>query len=189
MNILIKREDLLILSKKILILKGVPGKDSNIVSDALVEANLRGHNSHGVIRIPKWVAGIKTGAINPLCKVKKIKETPGTILLDGDQGLGPVVGVKACAIAICKAREVGISLVSIRRASHLGMLAYYTEIIAKEGMIGVCMTNTESGVAPLVGRKKYWELTLCPLPSRLEVIQLFLICQPVWWLGEKLYWQ
>ncbi|GAF71977.1 unnamed protein product, partial [marine sediment metagenome] len=145
MDILIKKEDLLVLCQKILISRGVPQKDANIVSDALTEANLRGQDSHGVIRLSKWITGIEAGAINPLCRVKKIRETCGTTLLDGDQGLGPVVGVEASNIVICKAKEIGICLVSVRRASHLGMLAYYTEFMAKEGMIGICMTNTEPG--------------------------------------------
>lgn len=154
MDISIKREDLLILSKKILMSRGVPEKDSNVVSDALVEANLRGHDSHGVIRIPKWIIGIEAGAINPLCKVKEIRETCGVALLDGDHGLGPVVGIKASSVAVCKAKKIGISLVSVRKASHLGMLAYYTEFMAKKGMIGICMTNTEPGVAPYGGAEK-----------------------------------
>lgn len=150
----VSNKELLDLSKKIFMLRGVPERDASVVGTALVEANLRGHDSHGVIRIPKWVLGLETGAINPLCKVKTIKHLAGGAVLDGDRGLGPVVGVIASRIAMFKAKDTGISAVSIRRASHIGMLGYYTELIAKEGMIGICMTNTEPGMAPFGGAEK-----------------------------------
>lgn len=154
MGVLVTREELLDLVKKIFMSKGVPEKDANVVSDALVEANLRGHDSHGVIRIPKWTAGLEAGAINPLCKVKTIKETAAGAILDGDRGLGPVVGVTASNIAIFKAKEAGICAVSVKRASHIGMLAYYPELMTNKGVIGICMTNTEPGVAPFGGAEK-----------------------------------
>ena len=154
MDVLTAREELLDLSKKIFMSKGVPEKDTMTVSDALVEANLRGHDSHGVIRIPKWVVGLETGAINPLCRVKTIKQMAAGAVLDGDRGLGPVVGVAASNIAIFKAREAGICAVSVRRASHIGMLGYYADIIANNAMIGLCMTNTEPGMAPFGGAEK-----------------------------------
>ncbi|MDI7260644.1 MAG: Ldh family oxidoreductase [Thermodesulfobacteriota bacterium] len=154
MDVLVAREELLDLSKKIFMSKGVPEKDAMVVSDALVEANLRGHDSHGVIRIPKWVAGLETGAINPLCRVKTIKQMAAGAVLDGDRGLGPVVGVTASNIAIFKAKDTGICAVSVRRASHIGMLGYYSEMMAMKGMIGICMTNTEPGMAPFGGAEK-----------------------------------
>jgi len=154
MDVLVRREELLDLAKKIFMSKGVPEKDANMVSDALVEANLRGHDSHGVIRIPKWMAGLEAGAINPLCKVKTIRETAAGAILDGDRGLGPVVGVTASHIAVFKAKEAGICAVSVKRASHIGMLAYYPELMTKKGVIGICMTNTEPGVAPFGGAEK-----------------------------------
>ena len=105
MDVLVRREELLDLAKKIFMSKGVPEKDANMVSDALVEANLRGHDSHGVIRIPKWMAGLEAGAINPLCKVKTIRETAAGAILDGDRGLGPVVGVTASILPYLKPKR------------------------------------------------------------------------------------
>lgn len=126
----------------------MPEKDANVVGDALVEANLRGHDSHGVIRIPKWVSGLEIGAINPMTKVETVRETAASAFLDGGNALGPVVGVKASDMAIHKAKLVGIGIVIIRKASHIGMLGYYTEYMSRQGVIGICMTNTESGMAP-----------------------------------------
>ena len=154
MGILVQRDELLDLSKRIFISKGVHEKDADVVGDSLVEANLRGHDSHGVIRIPKWVLGLESSAINPMAKVETIRETPASALLDGGRGLGPVVGIKASNMAIYKAKEIGIGIIVIRKASHIGMLSYYTEFMSKQGVVGICMTNTESGMAPFGAAEK-----------------------------------
>jgi len=132
----------------------VPNGEAHLVASVLVEANLRGHPSHGVIRVPKWADGLKTGAINAHCAPSIIKETPSAAWMDGDLGLGPVVASIASKLAAQKAREAGIGLVSVCRASHIAMLQYYTEALASEGLIGAVMTNTESGVAPYGGVDK-----------------------------------
>ncbi len=148
MNIVVQREELLNLARKIFIAKGVPESEANLVADVLVEANLRGHGSHGVIRIPKWVSGLEAGAINPVAKVETVRETQASALLDGGRALGPVIGGQASDMAIHKATSVGIGIVVVRKASHIGMLGYYTEYMSRQGVIGICMTNTESGMAP-----------------------------------------
>jgi len=148
MNIAVLPEELLNLAQKIFMAKGVPEQEACLVGDALVEANLRGHDSHGVIRIPKWTTGLDAGAISTAANVETVRETKASAYLDGGSALGPVVGIKASDMAIAKAKEVGIGIILTRKASHLGMLGYYTEYMAKQGVIGICMTNTESGVAP-----------------------------------------
>ncbi len=148
MDITVTSEELLNLAQTIFVAKGVPELEADLVADALVEANLRGHDSHGVIRIPKWANGLEAGAISPIAKVETIRETDASALLDGGRALGPVVAIKASEMAILKARSVGIAIVVLRKASHIGMLGYYTEYMAKRGVIGLCMTNTESGMAP-----------------------------------------
>lgn len=148
MEIKIEHKTLRSLSKKIFMERGVCRDDAVIVVDVLVEANLRGHDSHGVIRIPKWIAGLDVGAINAMAKVVTVRETQASALLDGDRGLGPVVGIKASNLSIDRAKKLGVGLIVIRKASHIGMLGYYTEYMAKHGVIGICMTNSESGMAP-----------------------------------------
>jgi len=148
MNITVQPEELLILVQKIFTAKGVSEQEASLVGDALVEANLRGQDSHGVIRIPKWTTGLEVGAISPTAKVETVRETQASAFLDGGRALGPVVAVKASEMAIAKAKSVGIGIILIRKASHIGMLGYYTEYMAKQGVIGICMTNTESGMAP-----------------------------------------
>ena len=148
MNIAVLPEELLNLAQRVFMANGVPEQQAYLVGDALVEANLRGHDSHGVIRIPKWKTGLELGAISKTANVETIRETKASAILDGGRALGPVVGIKASDMAIAKAREVGIGIILIRKASHIGMLGYYTEYMAKQGVIGICMTNTESGMAP-----------------------------------------
>ena len=139
------------LCRDILAVQGVNADDASLVGDVLIEADLRGHGSHGVVRVPQWVKGLKAGAINARCAPKVMRETPATALIDGDLGLGPVVAMAALECAAGKAREAGIGMVSVRRASHIGMLQYYTRHLAAQGLIGMAMTNTESGVAPFGG--------------------------------------
>lgn len=148
MDVSVPPGELFKLIQAIFVSKGVSKQDARLVSDLLVEANLRGHDSHGVIRTPKWITGLKTGAISPIAKVKIIKETPASVLLDGGRALGPVVGHKASDIVIQKAKSIGIGIAVVCKASHIGMLGYYTEYMAKRGVIGICMTNSESGMAP-----------------------------------------
>ncbi len=145
-------EELKRVSIEILTAIGVPRENADVVADHLVEANLRGRDSHGVLlRLPRLIKGIKTGAINPSGKIKLIHETPATALLDGGLGIGQIVSLKAMELAIEKAKEVGIGVVSVRRASHIGFLGYYSEYAAKKGMIGIAFTNTEPAMAPTGG--------------------------------------
>lgn len=137
---------------EILTAAGVPEEDAGIVADQLVEANLRGRDSHGVlVRLPRLIEGIRTGAIKPHSKVKVVHETPATALLDGGQGIGQVVSMKAVELALKKAERVGVGVVSVRRSSHIGFLGYYSEYVAKRGMIGITLTNTEPAMAPSGG--------------------------------------
>ena len=153
-NISVTVERLRTVTERIFLANGVKESGARFVTDVLVEANLRGHDSHGVVRVPKWVIGLKSGAINPSCNPQVINESSGAALVDGDRGLGPVVARVAYKIAAKKARKAGIGMVSVRRASHIAMLQYYPELLASEGLIGVAMSNTESGMAPFGGIDK-----------------------------------
>ncbi len=96
--------------------RGVSAADVGFVTDVLVEANLRGHDSHGVVRVPKWVIGLESGAINARCAPRVIRETTNAVLVDDDRGLGPVVAKVATALVAEKARGAGIAMVSDPRA-------------------------------------------------------------------------
>ncbi len=133
---------------------GVPENDAGMAADVLVMADLRGVDSHGVSNYMEltYVQGLKNGLINPTPDVHIVRETPATALLDGDAGLGLVVGQRAMKVAIGKAREVGAAFVTVRNSRHCGMLAYYSMMALPHDMIGISMTNATPNVLPTFGR-------------------------------------
>ncbi|MFQ6076530.1 MAG: Ldh family oxidoreductase [Candidatus Bathyarchaeia archaeon] len=136
---------------EILVAAGVSPNGSRVIADHLVEANLRGKDSHGVFRLPMIVRGILKGSIKPGAEVKVVREEPATALLDGGQGIGQITSMEAMEMAVEKACKLGIGVVSVRRSSHIGFLGYYTEHAARSGMIGLAFTNTERAMAPFGG--------------------------------------
>ncbi|MEM4177662.1 MAG: Ldh family oxidoreductase [Nitrososphaeria archaeon] len=133
---------------------GLPKEDAEIVSDHLVTANLRGVDSHGVfVRVPHYLAAIKQGLINPKPNVRIVKESPSVCLIDGDNGFGPMVAMKATELAIKKAKSNGVSVVGVKNTSHVGMLARYTLKIVEEKLIGFAATSSPPIVVPWGGAK------------------------------------
>jgi len=130
---------------------GAPVGEAQVVANLLVEANLTGHDSHGVIRMPNYVKGIKMGAVKPGAKIAVVRETPSTALIDGGWGFGQVVCIKAMEIAIGKAEKCSVSVVSVKHCHHVGRLNTYSEMALKKDMIGVTMVNSSSDVAPYGG--------------------------------------
>jgi len=132
---------------------GTPEDDAAWVATLLVRANLRGHDSHGVIRIPHYVRALGAGAVNPTPRIRIVSETPTIALLDGDRGFGQVVARRGIAVAIDKARAQGLSAVTLRQTNHVGRLADYAEIAATEGLVGLLWVNAPMAlnVAPWGG--------------------------------------
>jgi hydroxycarboxylate dehydrogenase B len=132
---------------------GAPGDDAAWVATMLVRANLRGHDSHGVIRVPHYVRSLKAGETNPKPDVKIEHETPVLARIDGDLGFGQVVARRGITLAIEKAKAQGLSAVTLRRTNHVGRLADYAETAAREGLIGMVWVNAPMAlnVAPWGG--------------------------------------
>jgi LDH2 family malate/lactate/ureidoglycolate dehydrogenase len=130
----------------------VPEEDAQITADVLVEADLRGVASHGVARLRRYVSGLQTGMMNPRPAVQVLVETPTTAALDADAGLGQPVSYRAMLMAIEKARELGVGLVTVRNSNHYGIAGYYAMMALEEDMIGMSMTNTDVLVVPTFGR-------------------------------------
>jgi len=140
---------------------GVPEDEANLVSDFLVKANLDGHDSHGVIRIPQYVKEIEEGRIKPRAEFRIIRETATSALIDGNWGFGQVVAERAMRIAIEKARAYTVGIVSVRNCNHVGRLFDYTVMAAEEGMIGLAFVNSPKIVAPYGGIDR--KLGTCPI--------------------------
>ena len=141
------------LTQDIFVAHGVPSEDAAWIATMLVRANLRGHDSHGVIRIPQYVANLKRGTLNPRPKLHLVVDTPTVAVLEGDGGFGQIVARRGIALAIERARAKGLAAVALRGANHVGRLADYAETAAREGLVGLVWVNARGGlnVAPWGG--------------------------------------
>ena len=131
---------------------GVPQKDAQVTTDVLVLADLRGIESHGVARMPRYVTGLKKGYIKPVDNSRVVKETKATALIDGGQSLGQVVGYGAMELAIRKAKETALGAVAARNSNHYGIAGYYSLMALEHDLIGISMTNAAPLVVPTFGR-------------------------------------
>jgi uncharacterized oxidoreductase len=141
------------LTQDIFVARGVPSEDAAWIAAMLVRANLRGHDSHGVIRVPQYVASLKAGTLNPRPALRLVVDTPTIAVLEGDGGFGQVVARRGIALAIERGRAHGLAAVALRGANHVGRLADYAETAAREGLIGLVWVNARGGlnVAPWGG--------------------------------------
>ena len=131
---------------------GVESADAQLGADVLVLADLRGVDSHGVSNMLKsYIAGYQNGSINPRPNWKVIRETPSTANIDSDRGLGIILTPKAMDLAIDKAKKVGVGMVTMGNARHLGMASYHSMLALEHDMIGVCMTSCPPSVVPTLG--------------------------------------
>jgi len=119
---------------------GVPADDALLASKNLIEADLRGVHSHGVVRFPIYVKRILDGGTNPKAKVSVVRQTRTTAVVDGDNGLGHLVGIRAMELAIDKASDGDCAFVAVNNSNHFGTAAYYAEMAARKNMIGLSFT-------------------------------------------------
>jgi L-2-hydroxycarboxylate dehydrogenase (NAD+) len=135
---------------------GVPNEDAEIAATVLVMADLRGVDTHGVIRFNPnswYVKWLSEGSMKATPDIKIISETAASALVDGDGGIGMVIGHRAMELAIRKAKESGVAMVGVRNSRHFGMSAYYAMQALPDDMIGVAMTNASRQVVPTFGRE------------------------------------
>jgi uncharacterized oxidoreductase len=127
----------------------VPHEEAVWVAELLMRANLVGHDSHGVIRIPQYAQAIRSALIKPGVPPEIAKEAPATALIDGHWGLGQVVARYAMELAIRKARDTKISSVCAYNLYHVGRLADYTRMAAERDCAAIMMVNG-GGASPIV---------------------------------------
>lgn len=130
---------------------GVPEEQLPYLADALVEASLRGIDTHGVYRLPAYVRGFLAGQINPAPEVRVVQGRGATTVLDGDNGLGVVVGQLAMDTAVASARQHGTGVVAVRNSNHSGMLAIHVMRATSARMIGHFVSNAPPFMAPWGG--------------------------------------
>jgi len=141
-------EYLLNFTRSVFIKMGCSGEHANIIADVFIAAELRGHPSHGMIRIKDYYELWKSGRINVKPLVKTVHESPSTAVVDGDNAVGMVAARKSMEIAISKAKTAGTGWVATRNSNHFGIAGFYAMMALKEDMAGICLTNANPLVAP-----------------------------------------
>ncbi len=132
----------------------VPEQDAGMAARVLQSADLRGIDSHGVARLHSYFDMLQLGRINPKAQVRIVRESASTATVDGDNGLGLVVGPKANAIAMEKSLSAGSGWVSVANTNHFGIAGHYVLEALERDLIGWAMTNTTKLVAPLWGAER-----------------------------------
>ncbi|HJV12066.1 MAG TPA: Ldh family oxidoreductase [Burkholderiales bacterium] len=127
---------------------GVGSADARLVAETLVAANLRGVDSHGVVRLPHYATRLRNGTVNARPNITARRTGPSTALVEGDAGMGQLVAARAMREAIALAKESGAGAVVARDSSHCGACAWFVEMAVKEGLIGVALTHTDSIMVP-----------------------------------------
>lgn len=131
----------------------VSEEDARIVAEVLVSADLRGVESHGIIRLDTYYGSrLRKGLIDPKSPAKTINETAATLAIDAGTGLGQVVSYHAMQRCIEKANESGACMVTVRNSNHYGIAGYYAMMALPHDMIGISFTNAQPLVAPTYGR-------------------------------------
>ncbi len=125
-----------------------PRQDAELAADVLLNADLRGIDSHGLARLSGYVRLWEARRINSTPNIKIVHETPSTAVVDGDSGLGLVVAPKAMTIAIEKAAKVGTGWVAVKNSNHFGIAGHHAMMALQHDMIGMSMTNASPLVAP-----------------------------------------
>ena len=145
---------LLSFTEAVLRAEGVPEPDAHLLADTLVTAELWGHASHGMLRLPWYAARLRTGAMERETRVERLRDTGPLVLLDGCNGIGQVVTAHAVDLGVKRAREHGVSAIVVRNSGHFGTAAYFTRRAAAEGCVALLCTNASPAMAPWGGRTK-----------------------------------
>jgi LDH2 family malate/lactate/ureidoglycolate dehydrogenase len=143
------------LAADMLVAAGSDGDCARLVARSLVEANLRGVDSHGVMRLPGYVELIRAGRIRPQARPRVVADRGPTVTFDGELAFGQVVARRATRAVIQKAREYGIAMATAARIEHVGRLGEYAEMATADGLIAILLANCGPPgglVAPYGGR-------------------------------------
>lgn len=141
-------EELRSLSQAILVNRDLAEIDAHIVTDILLEAELRGRSTHGLVRLPRVAEHCASGARKPMLLPK---DSSGFALIDGQENLGYLVAHRSARLVVGKADRVGVGVVGSFNTGHCGMLGYYASMIADAGLVGLVMCDTGPRIVPWGG--------------------------------------
>ncbi len=133
---------------------GMAEPDAHLAADTLVQADLWGHQSHGVLRLPWYVARLRAGVCDPVAQPELVVDAGAIAVMDGHDAMGQVLTARAMEDAILRAKAHGIGAVALRRSNHFGTAMYFTLMAARAGCVGFLSTNASPAMAPWGGRRK-----------------------------------
>src|SRR5437763_17048969 len=140
-------------ARRLLRAHGLDEKDATTVARCLVHADLRGVDTHGIARLPGYLDRVRRGLINARPELKPRRVTPVAAELDGQNGFGFVIGMRAMEEAMAMAREFGIGVVAVRRSTHFGMAASYVLPAIEAGFLALVFSNASPAMSPWGGRE------------------------------------
>ena len=133
---------------------GVPEADARLIADTLVQADLWGHQSHGVLRLGWYLDRIRNGVMKPKTTPEFVVDAGAIAVVDGHDGVGHVLTMLATNEAIKRAKAHGLGAVAVRNSNHFGTCMYYTRRVAAAGCVAMLTSNGGPAMAPWGGRKK-----------------------------------
>ena len=132
---------------------GFTVQESDIIQDVLLTADLYGIESHGMQRMVRYHKCIEKGMIHIDAKPEVVFETPVSAVIEAHDGMGQLVGYKAMTMAMEKAKQNGVGIVSVRNSNHYGIAGYYAKMACQQGLMGFSCTNSEAIMVPTYGRQ------------------------------------
>jgi LDH2 family malate/lactate/ureidoglycolate dehydrogenase len=133
---------------------GVPAADAHLLADSLVAAELWGHSSHGMLRLPWYVERLRSGAMKAVTQGVLTQDSGAVAVIDGHDGIGQVLTMQAVHVGVERAKRFGVSAVAVRNSNHFGTAAYFTRESARQGCVAFLSTNASPAMAPWGGRTK-----------------------------------
>ncbi len=132
----------------------VPDDDARLVAESLVTSDMWGHPSHGMLRLPWYVARLQSGVMRPVTETETVSSFGSVTVLDGHDGIGQVVTHRAVTVAGGAATTHGVGVVAVRNSNHFGTAAYWTRQLAEMNCVGILTTNGSPAMAPWGGAEK-----------------------------------
>ncbi|MDX6631525.1 MAG: hypothetical protein QOH00_3771 [Gaiellales bacterium] len=147
-DILLTPAELIAVATAILTATGTLPERADVVARSLVEANVAGHDSHGVLRLPAYVDFVERGVVDPSAEPELAYERGAIARIDGRRGWGQLAGQLAASTVVRLTRAHGVGVVAVDRCGHVGRLGEYVETLAAAGFVGHALCNVEPAVAP-----------------------------------------
>jgi ureidoglycolate dehydrogenase (NAD+) len=151
-DITVNHRQLFSFLQALLIAAGVCEENAQVVADSLTKAELTGFQSHGVMRIPHYIKRIRAGSLNTTPRIRVVRRSGNTAIVDGDHGMGHAVANFAMQEAI-KLAENGVGFVGVRKSSHFGIAGYFAIQAVRRDMIGIAISHTDASVIPFGGKR------------------------------------